>query len=110
MLGFTPGFCYLGGLDQRISTPRKKTPRLKIPGGAVGIADKQSGIYSIESPGGWQWIGKTPLRLFDPDKKPEFFFQAGDFIKFFPVTKDEFNDLVGKVNEGIYKANKSKQV
>jgi inhibitor of KinA len=109
MLGFTPGFCYLGGMDQRIATPRKKTPRLKIQAGAVGIADKQTGIYPIESPGGWQLIGCTPVRLFDPGKKPEFLFEAGDHIQFYRISGDEFKDIAGKVDRGVYEVEKSKQ-
>ena len=85
MLGFTPGFCYLGGMDERIATPRKQSPRLKIAAGAVGIADKQTGIYPLESPGGWQVIGRTPLQLFDPDRDPVFLFNPGDRIQFYPV-------------------------
>lgn len=110
MLGFTPGFCYLGGMDERIATPRKKTPRLTIPAGAVGIADKQTGIYPIESPGGWQLIGKTPLRLFDPAGKPEFLIRAGDFMKFIPVTEKEYKDILNKVEERVFEITKSKKV
>jgi inhibitor of KinA len=108
MLGFTPGFCYLGGIDKRISMPRKLTPRLKIPSGAVGIADEQTGIYPIESPGGWQLIGKTPLRLFDPVKINGFFIQAGDYIRFYPINEDQFKYILREVNEGTYKLKKSK--
>lgn len=90
MLGFTPGFCYLGGMDSRIAMPRKETPRLKIPEGSVGIADQQTGIYPIESPGGWQLIGKTPLKLFDPNRKPEFLFKIGDTLRFKPISETEF--------------------
>jgi len=107
MLGFTPGFCYLGGMDARIATPRKHSPRIKIPAGAVGIADKQTGIYPIESPGGWQLIGQTPLKLFDPERKPEFLIQPGDFIRFVPVSIDEFKRMTNEVREGIYKLEKS---
>ena len=102
MLGFTPGFCYLGGMDERIATPRKKTPRTKIPAGAVGIADKQTGIYPIESPGGWQLIGITPLKLFDPNRKPEFLIQAGDYIRFSPISKNEFHSVQLQVASGEY--------
>ena len=109
MLGFTPGFCYLGGMDQRIAIPRKKTPRFKIPAGSVGIADKQTGIYPIESPGGWQLIGKTPIRLFDPGKKPEFLVEAGDHLQFYQILGDEFKDIEGKVKKGVYEVEKSKQ-
>ncbi|OFY43584.1 MAG: hypothetical protein A2X18_06000 [Bacteroidetes bacterium GWF2_40_14] len=100
MLGFTPGFCYLGGMDQRIAMPRKQTPRLKIPEGAVGIADQQTGIYPIESPGGWQLIGRTPLKLFDAHRKPEFLFKMGDILRFTPVTKEEFQRIKAKEEDG----------
>jgi inhibitor of KinA len=109
MLGFTPGFCYLGGMDQRIATPRRETPRLKIPAGSVGIADSQTGIYPIESPGGWQIMGKTPVRLFSPDQKPEFLFKAGDYIQFFPVAVDEYKHILDEVSEGIYQVRRTKK-
>jgi len=102
MLGFTPGFCYLGGMDQRIAMPRKETPRLKIPEGAVGIADQQTGIYPIESPGGWQLIGQTPLKLFDAHRKPEFLFNMGDTLRFIPVTKEEFQRIKAEVENGSF--------
>jgi len=102
MLGFTPGFCYLGGMDKRIATPRKQTPRMKIPAGSVGIADKQTGIYPIESPGGWQLIGRTPLKLFDPDMKPEFLFRAGDYIHFYAVEKAEYEAILNDVTNKTY--------
>jgi inhibitor of KinA len=107
MLGFTPGFCYLGGLDLRIATPRKETPRINIPAGAVGIADKQTGIYPVESPGGWQLIGNSPLRLFDPFKKPEFLINAGDYIHFYPVDEDQYKNIQAEVKEGIYQVKKT---
>jgi KipI family sensor histidine kinase inhibitor len=102
MLGFTPGFCYLGGMDKRIATPRHETPRLKIPAGSVGIAGEQTGIYPFESPGGWQLIGRTPLRLFNPDSRPEFLFSAGDYIRFYPVDRDEYEQIAEEVAEGTY--------
>ncbi|MBE0667455.1 MAG: 5-oxoprolinase subunit PxpB [Bacteroidales bacterium] len=110
MLGFTPGFCYLGGMDKRIATPRRQSPRMKIPAGSVGIAGNQTGIYPVESPGGWNLIGRTPLKLFNPFRKPEFLFSAGDSIRFVPVTDDEFNSISEKVEKGLYKVNRSKQV
>ncbi|MDP2424168.1 MAG: 5-oxoprolinase subunit PxpB [Bacteroidales bacterium] len=109
MLGFTPGFCYLGGMDKRIATPRKQTPRLKIPAGTVGIADQQTGIYPVESPGGWQLIGQTPLRLFDPGRKPEFLFQQGDSIQFHAITDDDFKRISDEVNRETYCVEISKQ-
>jgi inhibitor of KinA len=90
MIGFTPGFPYLGGLDPRLATPRKKTPRERVPAGSVGIADHQSGIYPIESPGGWQIIGRTPLRLFDLNRSPVFLVRAGQAVHFTAITRDEF--------------------
>ncbi len=90
MIGFTPGFAYLGGLDERLHTPRKGEPRKKVPAGSIGIADKQTGIYSIESPGGWQLIGRTPLKLFDLARKSPFLLEAGDLVRFMPISGDEF--------------------
>lgn len=93
MLGFTPGFCYLGGMDERLTTPRKEVPSQKIEAGAVGIAGGQTGIYPIESPGGWQIIGRTPLKLFDPNRQPEFLVQAGDYLEFYAITDEEYDEL-----------------
>ena len=90
MIGFTPGFPYLGGLDERLYTPRKKEPRKWVCAGSVGIADRQTGIYSIDSPGGWQLIGKTPLRLFDRQRPDPFLLSPGDSLQFVPITEDEF--------------------
>ena len=88
MLGFLPGFPYLGGLDERLHTPRLATPRTKIPAGSVGIGGKQTGIYPMESPGGWQLIGRTPLTLFAPGESLPY--AAGDSIRFVPVDEAEF--------------------
>jgi len=85
MLGFTPGFCYLGGLADQLETPRLPEPRTRIPAGSVGIAGKQTGVYPIESPGGWRLIGRTPLRLFDPERDPPVLIQAGDYVRFVPM-------------------------
>jgi inhibitor of KinA len=90
MVGFTPGFPYLSGLDQRLFTPRKASPRKVVPAGSVGIADRQSGIYSLDSPGGWQIIGRTPLRIFDPGKADPFLIRAGNRVRFTPITRDQF--------------------
>ncbi|WP_297556607.1 5-oxoprolinase subunit PxpB [Thermococcus sp.] len=89
-LGFLPGFAYLGGMDERIATPRLEKPRLKVPAGSVGIAGKQTGIYPLESPGGWRLIGRTPLRLFNPAKDPPTLFRPGDRVKFVPIDESEF--------------------
>ncbi|MCP3899956.1 MAG: 5-oxoprolinase subunit PxpB [Desulfobacteraceae bacterium] len=96
MVGFTPGFPYLGGLSEKLFTPRLETPRLKVPKGSVGIANNQTGVYPIESPGGWQLIGQTPLNLFDPDRLNPILYQAGDKIKFTPITDSEFKKIVKK--------------
>ncbi|MFA6857142.1 MAG: 5-oxoprolinase subunit PxpB [Treponema sp.] len=90
MLGFLPGFAYLGGMDKRLVTPRLKTPRIKIPAGSVAIGGEQTGIYPVDSPGGWQIIGRTPVKVFDPERHPQILFKAGDRIKFKPVTQKEF--------------------
>ncbi|WNQ14065.1 5-oxoprolinase subunit PxpB [Paenibacillus aurantius] len=96
MLGFAPGFPYLGGMDKRIAAPRKPTPRLSIPPGTVGIAGEQTGIYPIETPGGWQLIGRTPLPLFLPDKEPPTLLEAGDRIRFYPITRKEYDRWEGR--------------
>ncbi len=89
MIGFSPGFPYLGGMDETIATPRLKTPRTLVPAGSVGIAGKQTGIYSIDSPGGWQLIGRTRLRLFDPQRDPPSLLAPGDRLRFVAVREDE---------------------
>jgi inhibitor of KinA len=93
MIGFTPGFPYLGGLDERLYTPRREDPRSKVPAGSVAIADRQTGIYSIDSPGGWRLIGRTPVRLFDLGRPEPFHLKPGDSVRFRPITKDEFEGL-----------------
>ncbi len=93
MIGFTPGFCYLGGMDPSLRTPRRKTPRTSVPEGSVGIAESQTGMYPVESPGGWQIIGRTPLRLFAPERENPFIYKAGDMIRFIPIGRDEFSRI-----------------
>jgi len=90
MLGFAPGFAYLGGMDRRIAAPRKETPRLAIPPGTVGIAGEQTGVYPIETPGGWQLIGRTPVRLFLPEKDPPALLEAGNLVRFRPISREEY--------------------
>lgn len=99
MLGFTPGFCYLGGLDKSLATPRKEIPRLKIPAGSVGIAETQTGVYPIESPGGWQLIGRTPVKLFDPMRKPVFLVNPGDTIRFSPMGAEAYDHMNLPINK-----------
>lgn len=88
MLGFAPGFPFLGGLDKRIATPRKQTPRLKIEAGSVGIAGEQTGVYSLATPGGWQIIGRTAVDLFLPNETPPTLLRAGDRIRFVAVREE----------------------
>jgi inhibitor of KinA len=101
MLGFSPGFPYLGGMSPRIATPRLATPRLAIPAGSVGIAQQQTGIYPVESPGGWQLIGRTPLRLFDSGRQPPALLEAGDTIRFVPVAPEEYAEIERRVRAGL---------
>lgn len=96
MVGFLPGFPYLGGLDERLYTPRLSNPRMRIPAGSVGIGGEQTGIYPLDSPGGWRLIGRTPLKLYDPLQEGEMLFQAGDSIRFIPVDSREFKALAAK--------------
>ncbi len=93
MLGFTPGFCYLGGMDERIATPRKKIPAQTILPGSVGIAANQTGIYPIESPGGWQILGRTPLKIFSPEKKQPFKLKAGDILEFYSIDEKDYERM-----------------
>lgn len=92
MVGFLPGFPYMGEVDERIVSGRKKQPRTNVPAGSVGIAGKQTGIYPLTSPGGWQIIGRTPLKIFDKDSNNPVLFEAGDEVKFYSITEDEFAD------------------
>ena len=96
MVAFTPGFPFLGGLDPRLSTPRLTSPRTRVPEGSVALANNQTGIYPIASPGGWQLIGRSPLRLFRPEKAKPFLYQAGDRIRFCPINQDEYEQLLEK--------------
>ncbi|MFK4784411.1 5-oxoprolinase subunit PxpB [Fusobacterium sp. MFO224] len=96
MLGFTPGFPYLGGMSKKIATPRLKEPRTKIPAGSVGIAGEQTGVYPIESPGGWQLLGRSPLDFFNPNSEKPFLLKAGQYIKFVAITEEEYLKLKGK--------------
>lgn len=93
MLGFLPGFAYLGGLDPQLAMPRLASPRAAIPAGSVGIAGEQTGMYPFTSPGGWQLIGRTPLRLFDPERERPLLYQAGDYIHFEAIDEATFARL-----------------
>ena len=90
MLGFVPGFAYLGGLDARLATPRRDTPRPRVPAGSVAIAGEQTAVYPLDTPGGWQIIGRTPLQLFKPDASPPSLLNAGDTVRFVPISLQEF--------------------
>jgi len=91
MLGFTPGFAYMGVVDARIAAPRLQTPRQRVPRGSVGIAKGQTGIYPADTPGGWQIIGRTPLRPFDLSRSDPFLLHSGDDVEFVPISPAEFD-------------------
>ncbi|HBM15596.1 MAG TPA: allophanate hydrolase [Lentisphaeria bacterium] len=90
MLGFLPGFPYLGGMNKKITVPRMAKPRLSVPAGSIGIGGEQTGIYPLQSPGGWQLIGRTPLKLFDINRDKPFLLKAGDYIRFKTITETQF--------------------
>lgn len=92
MIGFAPGFPYLGGMSEQIATPRHSSPRLSIPAGSVGIAGMQTGVYPISTPGGWQIIGRTPINLFYPDKNPPTLLTSGDIVRFKPISIEEYKE------------------
>lgn len=102
MMGFSPGFPYLGGMSEKIATPRLKEPRFKTPAGSVGIAGSQTGVYSMETPGGWQIIGRTPVKLYDPSRETPILLKAGNYIRFVPITKEEFHEIEQQVKDGSY--------
>jgi len=93
MVGFVPGFAYLGIVEERIAMPRRDTPRVRVPIGSVGIAGVQTGIYPMETPGGWQLVGRTPLKPFDPDRPEPFLIKAGDAVQFYAIDHDRFLDM-----------------
>lgn len=93
MVGFAPGFPYLGGMSEQISAPRRESPRIAIPEGSVGIAGMQTGVYPIETPGGWQLIGRTPIKMFKLDRQPQSILKAGDIAKFYPISYEEYMKL-----------------
>ena len=93
MLGFIPGFSYLGGMDPRIATPRLSSPRTVIPAGSVGIAGEQTGTYPSDSPGGWQIIGRTPVTMYDMSKAQAALLKAGDYVRYVPIDESEFHRI-----------------
>lgn len=102
MLGFVAGFPYLGGMDKSIATPRLKSPRVRIPGGSVGIAGEQTGIYPIDSPGGWQLIGRTPLKLYEAEREKPVLLEAGQYIRFRAVDRAEYDAIQKQVDDNTY--------
>lgn len=102
MLGFLPGFAYLGGLDKRIHTPRLATPRTLIEAGSVGIGGAQTGVYPLPSPGGWQIIGRTPIRPYDPDREEPILYAAGEYLRFVPITPDEYSAIETQLSANAY--------
>lgn len=93
-IGFSPGFPYMGGLPESLATPRLKTPRTSVPAGSVGIGGSQTGLYPMQWSGGWRLIGRTPMRMFDPEAKPPSRLQPGDLVKFTPITRESFDAMV----------------
>jgi inhibitor of KinA len=100
MIGFTPGFPFLGGLSGRLFTPRRENPRQLVPAGSVGIANNQTGIYSIDSPGGWQLIGKTPIKIYNPKGTPPMLLKAGNFLKFKGISREAFDEIAARNRDG----------
>lgn len=101
MIGFVAGFPYMGEVPDEIATPRLEKPRLKVPAGSVGIAEKQTGIYPCEAPGGWRIIGRTPLKLFDPQEQPPALLIPGDTVKFKPISEEAFKIILNSTLKGI---------
>ena len=91
MVGFMPGFAYLGGLSDALATPRRPVPRTQVPAGSVGIGGSQTGVYPMDSPGGWNLIGRTPRRIFLPDREPPTLLRMGDRVRFRPISRDEYD-------------------
>ena len=102
MLGFLPGFSYLGGMDPILETPRLSQPRQKIPAGSVGIGGSQTGLYPLDSPGGWRLIGRSPVRPYDPRREEPILYRAGDKIRFVPINEKEYRKIEAKVTAGTY--------
>ena len=103
MLGFTPGFPYLGGLSPRIACPRLSSPRTIVPMGSVGIAEQQTGIYPLATPGGWRLIGRSPIRVFNLHSSEPFLFQAGDWLRFQSIDRQTYAEIAADVERGSWK-------
>lgn len=102
LLGFSPGFPYLGDLDDRLALPRHREPRPRVPAGSVAIATRYTAIYPQETAGGWHLIGRTPLRLFEPGRDEPALLQAGDAVRFNPIARNEYDRLAAQVDAGTY--------
>ncbi len=105
MLGFLPGFPYLGGMDERLNTPRHAIPRVRIEAGSVGIGGEQTGIYPLASPGGWQLIGKTPVKPYDADREKPLLYGAGQYIRFIRIDAEEYARIESLVSKNAYVCN-----
>lgn len=101
-IGFTPGFPFLGGLSPRLATPRRDVPRSRVPAGSVGIAGSQTGVYPVTSPGGWRLIGRTPVPLFRVDRDPPVLLEPGHYVRFVPITTEEFRRIAAAASAGDY--------
>ncbi len=102
MLGFNPGFGYLGGMSNDIAAPRLEKPRALVPKGSVGIAGAQTAVYPLDSPGGWRLIGNTPVRFYDSERQDPILIKAGDYIKFYPITQEEYDDIARQEETNSY--------
>lgn len=102
MIGFVPGFPYLGGMSKKISTPRLEEPRKMVPAGSVGIAKEQTGIYPLDSPGGWRIIGRTPIKLYDPNRKHPILLSPGNYLRFTPITLEKYHLIEKEIEKGTY--------
>lgn len=102
MLGFLPGFPYMGKLSNKLNCKRKEVPRKKVVAGSVGLAGRQTGVYPLDAPGGWQIIGRTPVPIFNQKNKSPFLFTAGDTVSFYPISIDEFESMEKELNKGYF--------
>jgi len=109
MLGFTPGFPYLGGLPKEIACPRLSSPRTAVPIGSVGIAETQTGVYPLETPGGWRLIGRTPLKLFDPKLEQPVLLKAGDYLRFKPISLADYERIQQQVLQNSYQVKRHRK-
>ncbi len=106
MLGFMPGFPFLGGLDEALHTPRRTEPRTRIDAGSVGIANNQTGLYPTESPGGWQIIGRTPIKVFDLNRNPMCLYEPGDYLKFYAIDEATYEQILDEMKQSDFNIEK----